>query len=246
MVLGTQSLGFFRGTISLSPNCPFVLEKSKAPDLGSTYIMLNYRKFVKGYLFLLFFVSIFSRPTSAFDGAGGIIINEILPSPEGPDDKEEWIEIFNQNEFEVVLSGWQIKDMAGKIKTYTLRDKTTISPKGFLVFPRPETKITLNNDGDGLILSGPSGEILDRVKYESAPLGESYNRKGAEWAWSEVLTPGNINVFTKEKPKLNTGSQEALAAIGEHPKSFLPLFIALALALLSGAIILIMKKRLEG
>ncbi|PIV44885.1 MAG: hypothetical protein COS25_02800, partial [Candidatus Nealsonbacteria bacterium CG02_land_8_20_14_3_00_37_10] len=48
----------------------------------------------------------------------GVVINEILPFPVGPDAEEEWIEVFNQNNFEVDLSGWQIADTAGK--TYTL------------------------------------------------------------------------------------------------------------------------------
>ncbi len=47
----------------------------------------------------------------------GIFINEFLPSPEGPDVEGEWIEIFNQNSFEVDLSGWQLQDMEGKIRT---------------------------------------------------------------------------------------------------------------------------------
>src|SRR4030042_7178446 len=39
----------------------------------------------------------------AGENVGGIIFNEILPSPEGPDETEEWVEIFNKNDFEVYL-----------------------------------------------------------------------------------------------------------------------------------------------
>ena len=31
----------------------------------------------------------------------GIVFNEILPSPEGADAEEEWIELYNQNDFDV-------------------------------------------------------------------------------------------------------------------------------------------------
>jgi hypothetical protein len=93
----------------------------------------------------------------------GIFINEILPSPEGPDLENEWIEIFNENNFEVSLSDWKIKDIAGKTKTYTFPKGTKISAKGFLVLKRPITKITLNNNRDGLNLIQPDGKIIDEV-----------------------------------------------------------------------------------
>ncbi len=124
----------------------------------------------------------------------GIVINEILPSPEGPDKTEEWIEIFNQNNFEVDLTDWKIKDIAGNRTTaYTFSEGTKISPGRFLVFYRPTTKITLNNDGDGLNLIQPDGKIIDSVNYEKAPRGQSYNRAESGWVWSAILTPDRVN-----------------------------------------------------
>ena len=51
-----------------------------------------------------------------------IVINEVLPSPEGPDSENEWIELYNQNDFEVDLNNWIIKDTIGGIKEYILKD----------------------------------------------------------------------------------------------------------------------------
>lgn len=191
----------------------------------------------------------------------GIIINEILPSPTGPDEQEEWIEIFNQNDFEVDLSGWKIQDTSGAVTTYAFPENTKISPQGFSVLSRPIAKITLNNDGDGLNLIQPDGKIIDSVSYEKAPQGESYNRADSGWAWSATLTPGSANIIpapiseTKEikQVKKPTFKEEAekkreLAAVGEQiPKeaSLVPLLIALAIAIFSGAIILILKKKLK-
>ncbi len=106
----------------------------------------------------------------------GVVINEILPSPTGPDAEEEWIEIFNQNNFAINLSGWQIIDNGGKAQTYTFPEGTTVDPQGFLVLSCPTTKITLNNDGDGLNLIQPNGKIIDSVAYEKTPPGQSFNR----------------------------------------------------------------------
>lgn len=145
-----------------------------------------------------------SKPVSY---PAGIVINEILPAPEGADDTEEWIEIKNLNEREVDLSGWKIKDVKGSVNVYVLPKGTKIGSKGFLVFSRPTTKITLNNNDDGISLIQPNGNICDSVVYQKAPKGQSYNRllsettgteeqaKSDTWVWSSTLTPGATNVI---------------------------------------------------
>ena len=90
---------------------------------------------------------------------GGVYINEILPNPAGPDELDEWIELYNSNNFDVDLSGWQFKTQQGTITTFTIPQNTKILANGFLVFKRPDTNIMLNNDGDGLNLLTPDGKI---------------------------------------------------------------------------------------
>ena len=198
----------------------------------------------------------------------GIIINEILPSPKGQDEKEEWIEIFNQNNFEIDLSNWQITDIEGKTTTFTFLAGTKITPNGFLVLFRPTTKITLNNDGDGLNLIQPDGKIIDSVSYEKAPLDQSYNRIDSDWTWSTVLTPGKANIIPKEeketevlKEKIGENipkeevkekikPEQGLAAIGkqvpEEKTNFFPIFsVAFTIAIFSGVIILTLKKQMK-
>ncbi len=154
----------------------------------------------------------------------GIIFNEILPSPEGPDAEEEWIEIYNQNNFEVDLFGWKIQDTEGKVTIYTIPTNTKIKAKNYLVLLRPLTKITLNNTSDGLKLSQPNNKVIDSVIFQKAPMGQSYNRiplegkpltgqAASEWMWSSTLTPGVANIIfssqtiTKAEPKQNQDSQ---------------------------------------
>lgn len=194
----------------------------------------------------------------------GIIFNEVLPSPEGPDAENEWIEIFNQNNFEVNLSGWKIKDGEGKITIYAFPKETKSSPKGYLVLLRPETKITLNNSGDSLSLIQPDGKIRDSVNFGKAPLDQSYNRTPSGWFWSTSLTPGSANIIPqKDKSfppaKAPEGSlrEDKTAAIGEKiskSSNYLPpyqffgkgglstLLIAFAIAIFSAIVILILKK----
>jgi len=56
----------------------------------------------------------------------GVLINEILPSPEGPDSENEYIEIFNENAFEVDLSDWTLSDLERTTKTFKFQKETKI------------------------------------------------------------------------------------------------------------------------
>ena len=188
-----------------------------------------------------------------------IFINEILPSAEGPDAENEWIELFNGNNFEIALAGWQIRDTVGVTKAYTIPEGTKIGSSGFLLLSRPETKITLQNSGDSLELLNPSGEIIHQANYPKAPLGQSFNRSSTGWTWSITLTPGETNVIaepetSESEPSASGGlaekrDEETLAKISEGlPKSSSSLvifFIALSIAVSSAIIVLFLKKRTE-
>jgi len=154
----------------------------------------------------------------------GIFINEILPSPEGSDETSEWIELYNSNNFDVDLSGWKIKDTNGTPTTYTFLENTKISAMGFWVAKRPDTKITLNNDADGIILLAPNGNNVDSVEYNAAIKNLSYNKTSSGWQWSETLTPGLTNIITKssaeslsktKKSVNNNGVEAGLADISQ-------------------------------
>lgn len=188
-----------------------------------------------------------------------VVINEILPSPTGPDSEEEWIEILNGNSFNISLFDWQIVDVTGKTTSYIFPKETTMSPNGFFVLWRPVSKITLNNSGDGLKLIQPDGNIADTVNYEKAKQGESFNRIGSKWAWGDTLTPGALNIAQVPEPKKEAPESEAtgpvpyekgLASVREQasqdgPAPSFVLLIAIPIAVFSGIIILTLKKKLK-
>ncbi len=196
-----------------------------------------------------------------------IIFNEILPSPSGPDSENEWIEIFNPNNFDVDLTGWKIKDNEGKTTEFILPQGTKIPARGFLVLKRPETKITLNNSGDRLELLSPASEIIDSVSFKNAPRAKSYNRTSSGWNWSLNLTPGKKNVISSFSPsalqkptdeknnsdKRKTEDKSSLlkkqtAEIGKNiirtNRPFPVFLIAFVLATFSGIIIVLLKRGL--
>jgi competence ComEA-like helix-hairpin-helix protein len=132
----------------------------------------------------------------------GVYINEILPSPKGADETDEWIELYNSNNSDVDLSGWQIQDTEGTVTTYIFPKDSKISANEFLVLKRPETNIMLNNDKDDLNLLTPDKKIVDFVSYAKAPTGQSYNKTSSGWIFSTSLTPGTNNIVTAIQNKI--------------------------------------------
>lgn len=217
------------------------------------------------------------EPTEAINGQtkeaslavypAGIVINEILPSPEGPDEKNEWIELYNQNNFEIDLSGWKIEDIQGTKTTYTFDKNAKIAPYGFLVLERPETKITLNNSADGLNLLWPDDKIVDSVNYTKSPINQSYNKIGSNFSWSLSLTPGTKNIIATAETKNNKqglpNSQKSgnsnkveagLAAVNESinqekiksSNPWLLFFTAVIITIISALLVLFIKFKLNN
>ncbi len=159
--------------------------------------------------------------TPKINYTGTIVFNEILPAPEGPDKENEWIEIYNKNNFEVNLSGWKIKDAEGKTVVYTFPSNSKIKARGYLLLTRTATEITLNNTGDELILFDNQGQLIDKTKYQSAPKGKSYNLIDSSWNWSENPTPGAKNIAEKKKPINNDSSFKRESSFGPEEKKLL-------------------------
>lgn len=200
----------------------------------------------------------------------GIFINEILPSPEGADETNEWVELFNSNDFIVNLSEWKVGDAEGSAIIYIFPPDTKIPANGYIIAKRPETKIVLNNERDGLNLIRPDEKIADSIYYENALKNLSYGKIGSEWQWSPP-TPGKINITlasSSDKAALSEQNKSdnekignsALATISESAKksdvfidklsaggtSPIILFLsALFAAIFSAAVMIIVKLKLK-
>lgn len=127
--------------------------------------------------------------------ASGISISEVLPNPLGSDDENEFIELYNDGDTVVDLSGWKVSDAA---KTFTL-STISIAPKGYVVLYRKETGISLNNTGEETVsLKTPDGSIIDSVVYVGPALDdESYARFDDSWTWTASTTPGYPNIQSR-------------------------------------------------
>jgi hypothetical protein len=181
-----------------------------------------------------------------------IFITEILPSPEGSDTENEFIEIFNANSFLADVSGFKIRDKIGAIKTFIIPEKTKIPANSFLILKSSQTKISLNNSGDGVELLNPSSEVIDTSDYEKARSGQSWIKNEAGWAWTAKPTPGqeNIIISTQTTSTLHSSGQATssplVANINNYPpqrKNYIAVGIATTIALSSALIAWRIKKK---
>ena len=125
-----------------------------------------------------------------------ILINEFLPNPSGSDAEGEWLELWNDGDVAVDLSGWRVATESGK--SFYLSGK--IPAKGYLVVPRKISKLTLRNGDGGIYLYDKNGGNAGSVSfYGVAPEGKSWSRissGGAEknFLWTEP-TPSGENSY---------------------------------------------------
>lgn len=135
--------------------------------------------------------------TTKIEYSKDIIINEILPRP-SRGANFEFIELYNQSNQAVDISGWILDDIEGGSSPYAIPKGTIIEARGYSVFYKQQTKIALNDDGDIARLLWPNGEKRsESEKYSHASVDASWSKSGNSWYFSTTVTPGAANIITK-------------------------------------------------
>ncbi len=132
-----------------------------------------------------------------------IIISEIMPNPAGRDE-DEWVELYNQEDFNVNLGGWQLKSSK---QIFVFPKDFFLKPLEFRIIDRKQSSLALVNKGDKIQLIDNYNNLIDEVNYNNAPDGLSYiyldNNK---WVWTMAPTPNKENVYKSiqnhNKPKI--------------------------------------------
>lgn len=133
--------------------------------------------------------------------SNSILISEFLPNPDGPDDGEEWIELYNDSASTVDLSNW-ILDDSGKdasigSSAYSLPSGSVISGSSYLAIDLPDKSFALNNTGgDTVRLFHPDQLLATQVSYTgNAAVDTTYARKpDGTYAWT-FATKASANLF---------------------------------------------------
>jgi len=133
-----------------------------------------------------------------------IFLSEFLPNPEGADNQNEFIEIFNAENYALDLAGFKLDDNEGGSRPYQILPKTIIQPNQYLAFYAKQTKIALNNDLDLVRLLAPTGDIIDQADYQEPQEAVSFVLdENFEWQQTDTPTPGEINILNQESKIMN-------------------------------------------
>jgi hypothetical protein len=124
---------------------------------------------------------------------GSVIISELYPYP---NIGEEFIELYNNTEQAIDITGWKIADLA---KSFTLSG--IIPAKGYKTYNQSETKIALNNTKETVTLTDNYNQIQSTTSYTKAYKGLSYIPILQGWGWTQTITPNAPNIFTEKDNK---------------------------------------------
>lgn len=138
-----------------------------------------------------------------FDRSAAMRLSELFPDPL-EDEQEEFIELVNTGARAVDLAGWEVSDASRTYAFPTVRGRTVIPARGFLVLDRATTSLALNNSGgESVTLLDPDERQVDRVAYTGTTrTAWSYARMDTTWVWTSTVTPGAANRVVNQAPVL--------------------------------------------
>jgi Lamin Tail Domain len=171
-----------------------------------------------------------------------IVINEIMYSPTNYE--PEWIELFNNSEYNINISDWSIGDVLTNPVFKKIHEEYIFPNKSYMVISKKNSIYNfhrninsyvlelpfanLNNDEDGLVLKDCNNQIIDSLKYKNdwgGSGGRSLEKINLEFSstnqnnWNSSIdlegsTPGRINSLT---PKDYDLAIMSLSTIPKYP-----------------------------
>ncbi len=120
--------------------------------------------------------------------AEGLVINELMPSnSETVQDQDggydDWVELYNNSDVAISLVGYRLSDKPAEPDKWVFPN-ATISPKSYIIIWADEEQeqaglhcnFKLSAAGESVILSDPSGVIIDQVTFPIVGDEKTYGR----------------------------------------------------------------------
>lgn len=126
------------------------------------------------------------------NSGANIIINELLPNPEGSDEAE-WIELKNISDNAVNLENWYLKDASGKKYIFSTDDFTNLNINNYFLIERSVSNISLNNSSESVYLFNNVDEKIDEMNYSQSKENYAWARFNNQWEMTPLLTPNAEN-----------------------------------------------------
>ncbi|MCA9385024.1 lamin tail domain-containing protein [Candidatus Dojkabacteria bacterium] len=171
---------------------------SNAPDTHNAQLELTYND---GIIYIHPEITIINSkrteesedPPPTISGSTTLRINEIFANPSNG---SEWLELYNYGEEPINTENWTIRDKNSSEKNLT---STIVEPYSFLVLEDTTLPITLNNGGDQILLTDPSGNIITSVEYPEIDDDISYSFDTELYSFTTIQTKGTENIISAPK-----------------------------------------------
>lgn len=149
----------------------------------------------------------------------GLHLSELYPNTPGVDN-DEFIELVNDGDEEITTGTCAVFTSA--TRNYKIPVGTVVARGAFLLLPKSQTRLTMNNGGTTIRLVDSNGTELDRVTYGTAREGMSWAKVSDEWLWTSKPTPNGKNIIatptvTAAKKTTSTKSTTKKAVKVEPP-----------------------------
>jgi hypothetical protein len=168
----------------------------------------------------------------------GLVINEFESNPDGTDTGREWVELYNNSDTRVDLTGYTIHAGSGPDTKYMVIAGETLAPRGRLTIDLDPKMVLINagnggKKGDCLILRDSTGMQIDKTpkKVDDANSEYTWQRIGdaaTEWSFMSG-TKGTANgggIIGGEMMKavvldiIKDSASDAFEEMGSEIKSF--------------------------
>lgn len=178
------------------------------------------RAFLPTLIWSLFLVPLAARAS--------LIINEIAYDLEGSDTDREWVEIFNDQNVAVDLTGWKFYEADTNHGLKVRRGSGTIEPGGFAVIADNadtfltehvnftgnlfDSSFSLSNTGEIIALKNEAGDVIDTISYskDSGAAGDGNTLQKNPGGWiAATPSPGMVNKTAAEPPPGGGGGTES-------------------------------------
>ena len=102
-----------------------------------------------------------------------VVIESLLPNPVGSDRDNEEVTLRNTSSNPVDISGWTLMDESGRI--WSLTGIGTLNPGQSISVRRNGMPMSLNNDGDTIVLMAENSSEITRFEYSGSVEGQRIN-----------------------------------------------------------------------
>ena len=161
------------------------------------------KKLILLYLMILLIVNV-----------SAIVINEVEMNPKEGGDGKEWLELYNEKDEIIDISGWEIWEgiygTSGPKRILSIPNETIILGKKFYVIEWTGTK--LNNGGDFVILYDNQKDKIDETKTldETSPSIKTWQLCDNSWEFLEATKEEKNNCEIEEETSKDVEEEQAI------------------------------------